>query len=65
MNGEQHYLAAERCLQDANDLLTKHEGELYAVVAPAVDALRLQAQVHATLALAAATAGRLNSWVFQ
>ncbi|GAA2986104.1 hypothetical protein [Actinokineospora diospyrosa] len=48
MTGPEHYLAAERCLSEANDV--DHTD------AAARDGALARAQVHAALALAAATA---------
>ncbi|MDI5965807.1 hypothetical protein [Streptantibioticus silvisoli] len=54
MTGPEHYLEAERLLCDATD----NDGDITAT-SERITATLTAAQVHATLALAAATAGQL------
>lgn len=58
MTGPEHYREAERLIS-LEPLQRTESGELDA---PAVAALMAEAQVHATLALAAATAAGIEKW---
>lgn len=48
MTGPEHYQAAEKCVEDVQNMAD----------ADAIELVLMEAQVHATLALAAATAGK-------